>query len=66
MTLATIITLPDFKTLTEAADCARSGIAQYAFGLWYPSMKGRTFERRITPIRHVTATASATRSAAGA
>jgi hypothetical protein len=81
MTLATIITLPDFKDLAEAAfqaetptvssseselgqalehfsspeamyakakECARSGIAQYAFGLWYPSMKGRAFERKIT------------------
>jgi len=81
VTLATIITLSDFKDLADAAfqaetptvtsaeselgqalehfadpaamrakaaECARSGIAQYAFGLWYPSMKGRTFERKIT------------------
>lgn len=80
MTLATIISLPDFGILVEAAfeaetpvvtssesdlgeqlerfaspaeimakatQCAKAGIHNYSFGLWYPSMKGRMVEREV-------------------
>ena len=80
MTLATIISLPDFGALVEsafeaetpvvtssesalgeplerfaspeeimakAAQCAKAGIHNYSFGLWYPSMKGRMIEREV-------------------
>ena len=32
----------------KVAYCAKAGIHSYAFGLWYPSMKGRVIERQIT------------------
>lgn len=81
MTLATLITFPDFGDLVQsafqaetpqvcsseselgealqrfatpaeiqakAAECAAAGLHNYAFGLWYPSMKGRAVERRVT------------------
>jgi hypothetical protein len=32
----------------KVASCAKAGIHSYAFGLWYPSMKGRVLERQIT------------------
>ena len=31
----------------KAADCAKAGMHSYAFGLWYPSMKGRVIERQV-------------------
>jgi hypothetical protein len=31
----------------KAASCAAAGVHNYAFGLWYPSMKGRVLERRV-------------------
>lgn len=31
----------------KAAYCAGAGIRNYAFGLWYPSMKGRILERQV-------------------
>ncbi len=31
----------------KAAYCVKAGIYNYAFGLWYPSMKGRVLERKI-------------------
>ncbi len=35
------------EILAKAASCAKAGIHSYAFGLWYPSMKGRVIERQI-------------------
>lgn len=35
------------EILAKVADCAKSGVRNYAFGLWYPSMKGRVIERKI-------------------
>lgn len=34
--------------LAKAAACIEAGIHNYAFSLWYPSMKGQVSERRIT------------------
>lgn len=34
--------------LAKARQCRETGVHNYAFGLWYPSMKGRVFERRVT------------------
>ncbi|WP_461517674.1 hypothetical protein [Porticoccus sp.] len=34
--------------LAKAADCAKAGIHNYAFGFWYPSMKGQVVERKVT------------------
>lgn len=31
----------------KAAQCAKAGIHNYAFGLWYPSMKGSMIEREV-------------------
>lgn len=31
----------------KAAECARAGIHNYAFGLWYPSTKGIVLERQV-------------------
>lgn len=31
----------------KAAACAQAGIHNYAFGLWYPSMKGPVHERKV-------------------
>ncbi|WP_051362223.1 hypothetical protein [Solimonas soli] len=31
----------------KAAQCIAAGVRNYAFGLWYPSMKGKLTERRI-------------------
>lgn len=31
----------------KAADCVKAGIHNYAFGLWYPSMKGSVIERQV-------------------
>lgn len=31
----------------KVAYCSKAGIHSYAFGLWYPSMKGRVIERQI-------------------
>lgn len=31
----------------KAAFCVEAGIRNYAFGLWYPSMKGRAIERQV-------------------
>jgi hypothetical protein len=36
------------EILAKAAYCAEAGIHNYAFGLWYPSMKGRVLERQVT------------------
>jgi len=33
--------------LAKAAECAKAGIHNYAFGFWYPSMKGHSVERKI-------------------
>jgi hypothetical protein len=35
------------EILARAVDCARAGIHNYTFGLWYPSMKGHIIERQI-------------------
>ncbi|HSW12176.1 MAG TPA: hypothetical protein VLI06_05005 [Solimonas sp.] len=32
----------------KAAACAKAGMHNYAFGLWYPSMKGSVLERQVT------------------
>lgn len=44
--------LQRFATPTEiqakAIECAEAGLHNYAFALWYPSMKGRVLERRVT------------------
>jgi hypothetical protein len=32
----------------KAASCLKNGVYHYAFGLWYPSMKGSVIERKIT------------------
>ena len=32
---------------TKAAQCIRDGVENYAFGLWYPSMKGLVLEREV-------------------
>lgn len=32
----------------KAAECIARRLHNYAFGLWYPSMKGRVLERKIT------------------
>ena len=34
--------------LTKAAYCIEAGSYNYAFGFWYPSMKGNVIERKIT------------------
>lgn len=34
--------------LAKVAECAKAGIHNYAFGLWYPSMKGHVVERKVT------------------
>ncbi|HEY1077379.1 MAG TPA: hypothetical protein VGE51_11875 [Fontimonas sp.] len=80
MTLATLITAPDFKDLiasayeaepptvaaaeselgealehfsspaeivAKAAQCIEQRVHNYAFGFWYPSMKGEILERRV-------------------
>lgn len=43
--------LQQFATPTEilakAAQCIETGVHNYAFGLWYPSMKGLVFERKV-------------------
>ncbi len=43
--------LQRFSTLeaiqAKAAQCVQAGIHNYAFGLWYPSMKGQMSERRV-------------------
>lgn len=31
----------------RAAQCIKDGVSNYAFGLWYPTMKGSVLERRI-------------------
>ncbi|TJY59765.1 hypothetical protein E4T66_11295 [Sinimarinibacterium sp. CAU 1509] len=31
----------------KAAACAKAGVHNYSFGLWYPSMKGHIFERKV-------------------
>jgi hypothetical protein len=31
----------------KAMECAQAGIHNYAFALWYPSMKGRIVERQV-------------------
>lgn len=33
--------------VAKAAHCAETGVGDYAFGLWYPSTKGRVIERRV-------------------
>ena len=33
---------------TKAKYCAQAGIYNYAFGFWYPSMKGQIVERKVT------------------
>lgn len=35
------------EILAKAAACMEGGVGNYAFGLWYPSMKGRVVERRV-------------------
>ncbi|MGJ8669014.1 MAG: hypothetical protein ACSHXK_05955 [Oceanococcus sp.] len=44
--------LQRFATLDEikakAAQCYKAGTYNYAFGLWYPSMKGKTIERKVS------------------
>ena len=43
--------LQRFATLeaiqAKAAQCVQAGIHNYAFGLWYPSMKGQMSERKV-------------------
>lgn len=43
--------LQHFATAQEmrakVAACAKAGMHNYAFGLWYPSMKGNVLERKI-------------------
>lgn len=34
--------------LAKAKACAKTGVHNYAFGFWYPSMKGHVVERKIT------------------
>ncbi|WP_461481616.1 hypothetical protein [Porticoccus sp.] len=36
------------EILAKAAECAKAGVHNYAFGFWYPSMKGRVVERQVT------------------
>lgn len=35
------------EILAKARECAEAGIHNYAFGFWYPSMKGRVVERHV-------------------
>lgn len=35
------------EMLAKAVSCAKAGIHNYTFGLWYPSMKGHVIERQI-------------------
>ena len=35
------------EILAKAAQCVEAGIHNYAFGLWYPSMKGPVLERQV-------------------
>lgn len=43
--------LQHFATAAEikdkARECAQAGVRNYAFALWYPSMKGAALERRV-------------------
>ena len=32
----------------KVASCVKAGVHSYAFALWYPSMKGRLLERKVT------------------
>ena len=36
------------EILAKAAACAEAGMHNYAFGFWYPSMKGHVVERKVT------------------
>ena len=35
------------EVLAKAEACFQAGVQNFAFGLWYPSMKGRVLERRV-------------------
>lgn len=43
--------LEHFATATEvqakAAQCVKAGVRNYAFGFWYPSMKGAVLDREV-------------------
>lgn len=36
------------EIMDKVAYCAQAGVHNYSFGFWYPSMKGRVVERRVT------------------
>ena len=35
------------EILAKAAQCVDAGVHNYAFGFWYPSMKGQVLERKV-------------------